>query len=289
MSLKKRINNSIKYVIGLTGQKMAVRLRYLHVFHRLPDLKHPKTFNEKINAYKFYTNYNFERYADKVLVKDYIKDKIGDQYLIKTLYAGPSLPPIDERNWSMPYAIKMNHCCGWNIFVRNEGERNWPLIEKKLAIWKKKVFGYDTGEPHYAKIPPQVLVEEFLTEDGCTSPADFKLFVMNGKVQFIQVDVDREFDHKECFYDANWQLLPFTVGNPEPSDLTMPRPENLQELVRLAETIGADFPFVRVDFYNFAGQIYFGELTFFPSAGFTPFYPDHFDRHYGDTLTLPNI
>ncbi len=276
-------------MIGLTGQKMAVRLRYLHAFGRLPNLKQPKTFNEKINAYKFYTGYNFDRFADKVLVKEYIREKIGEKYLIKTLFAGKNLPSQDERNWPMPYAIKMNHCCGWNIFVRNDNERNWSSIEKKLALWKKKVFGYDTGEPHYAKIPPQVLVEEFLTEDGSTSPADYKLFVMNGRVQFIQVDVDREFDHKECFYDASWEQLHFTVGNPHPSDITMSRPENLEELVRLAETLGNDFPFVRVDFYILAGKIYFGEMTFFPSAGFTPFYPDHFDRYYGDKLTLPSI
>ncbi|MFM2339478.1 MAG: hypothetical protein RLZZ360_114 [Candidatus Parcubacteria bacterium] len=183
----------------------------------------------------------------------------------------------------------MNHCCGWNIFVRNKNEQNWLQIEKKLAFWKKKVFGYDTGEPHYAKITPRVLVEEFLTDDGYASPNDFKLFVMNGKAQFIQVDVDREFDHKECFYDTNWQLLPFTIGNPKPSGLTIPRPDNLKTLVCLAETIGADFPFVRVDFYNLNGRIFFGELTFFPSAGFTPFYPDHFDSYYGDILTLLRI
>ncbi|MFM2339477.1 MAG: hypothetical protein RLZZ360_113 [Candidatus Parcubacteria bacterium] len=92
MSLKKSINSSIKYVIGLTGQKTAIRLRYLHVFGHLPNLKNPKTFNEKINAYKFCNNYNFERYADKILVKDYIREKIGEQYLIKTLFAGPELP-----------------------------------------------------------------------------------------------------------------------------------------------------------------------------------------------------
>ncbi len=271
----------------MTGQKTAVRLRYFHMFGKFPDLKNPKTFNEKINAYKFCQNYDFARFADKVAVKDYIAEKVGSQYLIPTLYSGNDLPPVTERNWPLPYAIKMNHCCGWNIFVRTEAERNWPLIEKKLAVWRKKVFGRDTGEPHYAKIKPQVLVETFITEDGAISPADYKFFVINGKVEFIQIDVNREHDHKECFYDATWKQLHFTVGAVESSNITMEKPANLAELLSVAESIGSEFPFVRVDLYDVAGKIYFGEMTFFPAAGFTPFYPDHYDRYYGDKLTLP--
>ncbi len=292
MSRKKTTHLFIKRLIGLLGPKMAVRLRYYHGFKRFPNLTNPQTFNEKINAYKFMGDrYNFAMYADKVAVKDYITAKIGAKHVIPTLYAGETLPPREERTWALPYVIKMNHGSGWNILVRTEAERNWDEIEKKIAKWSKLTFGRDTGEVHYSQIKPQVLVEEFLTTPTGKSPIDYKFHMIHGQAEFTELDIDRETNPTYAYYDKDWNQLPFSIDEftDKFSPLaikSVPRPQNYETMLHLAEVLSADFPLVRVDFYNLDGHIYFGELTFTPFAGFCYFKPSSFDDYYGAKLQL---
>ena len=71
------------------------------------------------------------------------------------------------------------------------------------------------------------------------------------------------------------------------SDDVAHKPENLDEMLELARVLAKDIPFVRVDFYIVDGQIYFGEITFFPASGFNPFTPEKWDRIFGDWIQLP--
>ncbi len=292
MKLKKAIRLRVKSLIGLLGPKMAIRLRYFHGFKRFPNLTNPQTFNEKINAYKFMGDqYNFAFYADKVAVKDYIAKTIGSQHVIPTLYAGETLPPREERTWALPYVIKMNHGSGWNILVRTEAERNWDEIEKKIAKWSKLTFGRDTGEVHYSQIKPMVLVEEFIAGPNGKSPEDYKFHMVHGQAEFTEVDIDRETNPSYAYYDKNWNQLPFSIDEfAETTSLLaikpVPKPQNYETMLHLAEVLSADVPLVRVDFYNLDGRIYFGELTFTPFAGFCYFKPSSFDTYYGAKLHL---
>ncbi len=286
MKLKQTLNNSVKGLIGLTSPKTAITLRYLHMFKTWPDLKHPVTFSEKINAYKLQLSKQYARLADKVAVKDYVAAKIGAEHVIPTLYAGETLPPRAERTWALPYVIKMNHGSGWNIMVRTEAERNWDEIEKKVARWSKLTFGRDTGEVHYSQIKPQVLVEEFISTAPGVLPKDYKIFIFNGKTEFIEVISDREHNHAACFYNTSWQKLNFSLSDSKPYAGEIEKPATMDKMVQLAEILAADFPFVRVDFYDINGHIYLGEMTFTPSAGFAKFTPSSYDALYGQKLVL---
>jgi hypothetical protein len=286
MKLKQALNNGVKTLIGLTNPKTAITLRYLHMFHTWPQLDTPVTFSEKINAYKLQLSDRYARLADKVAVKDYVAKKIGAEHVIPTLYAGETLPPREERTWPLPYVIKMNHGSGWNILVRTEAERNWYEIEKKIAKWSKLTFGRDTGEVHYAQIKPMVLVEEFISTEPGVLPKDYKIFVFNGKTEFIEVITDREHNHAACFYNTNWQKLHFSLSDSKPYAGEIKKPDTMDTMIILAETLAADFPFVRVDFYDINGHIYLGEMTFTPSAGFAKFTPSAYDIHFGKKLVL---
>lgn len=283
----KSINTIVKKMIGLTKPKTAIAIRYFHGFKKFPNLKNPVTFNEKINAYKFMGDkYEFHKYADKVAVKDFVSKKIGSQHIIPTMYAGAELPPLNERTWEMPYVIKMNHGSGWNILVRNEKERNWPEIEKKIAKWSKTTFGRDTGEIHYSKIPPLVMVEKFISEEEGVIPKDYKVFVFNGKTEFIEVVTDREHNHAASLYDNEWNRLDFSFSDSGIYSGTITKPKSITKIIEFAETISRNFPFVRADFYDVNDHIYFGEITFTPSAGFAKFTPAKFDTLYGDKLFI---
>ena len=58
---------------------------------------------------------------------------------------------------------------------------------------------------------------------------------------------------------------------------------------KLAATLTEGFPFVRVDFYEIDGQVYFGEMTFTPGAGNFYYKSEGTDEYLGSLLTLPKI
>jgi hypothetical protein len=251
-------------------------LTYRRKFGHWPNLLAPRTFNEKAQLHKIF---NHDRrlpvLADKVLVKDFVRAKLGPGWVIPTLWSGTTLPPIADRTWPKPFVVKVNSGCGWNIFVRSEAGCDWPDIEARCSAWMASTFGHELGEWHYAEITPQILIEPFIAFDE-QMPPDFKFWVFNGKVEYIQVVTDREFARKVTFYDPAWNRLPYHKGievDPRP----MPAPVSLQQMIEGAEKLGADLSFVRVDFYEVGGKPLFGEMTFYPDAGFANLNPPEFD------------
>jgi hypothetical protein len=175
--------------------------------------------------------------------------------------------------------VKANHGSTWNLFVRSEAELDWPAIERSCAGWLARRFGISAGEWHYAAIRPQILVEPFI---GALDrlPTDYKLWVFHGRVAFVQIDTDRDTEHKRAFYDLDWRRMPFALQYPlEPRE--MKRPASLSEMVRAAEILAEDLPFVRVDFYEVDGRPLFGEMTFFPGSGWDRFSPPEWDAKIG--------
>ena len=63
-------------------------------------------------------------------------------------------------------------------------------------------------------------------------------------------------------------------------------PVCLAEMITLAERLGADTDFVRVDLYDVDGRIVFGELTSFPAGGDSPFDPESFNEVFGRPWTV---
>ncbi len=255
---------------------------YKEKFGHFPNIFNPSTFSEKIQKSKV-----FDRDAripirqDKVLVKDIITQKLGAEYVIPTLWHGTELPPRQERNWPMPFVIKANHGCGWNIFVRNEAECNWDEIEKKCANWMSQIYGRTYGEWLYSQIKPQLLVEPYISEVA-SLPLDYKLWVFSGKVKLIQVIAGRGTSNiRQFFYDENWVRQPFTgCAIPDAPENILP-PESLNKMMAAAVTLAEDFAFVRVDFYEVNKHPLFGEMTFYPASGFSPFNPIIYEKHVG--------
>jgi TupA-like ATPgrasp len=263
------------------SDKQKILLRYWIRFGRFPDLKNPVTYTEKIQARKLYNrDPRLPLCADKVLVKDFVSQKLGAEWVIPTLFNGPHLPPRSERTWGMPFVIKANNGSGWNIFVRNEAERDWKKIEKKIECWLGKKYGLDLGEWHYSEIKPQVLVEPFISGNN-RAPSDYKIFVFEGVPACIQMDIDREKNHKRVFFDTAWNKLNVFYVYPHETQ-PIPKPASLDKMLKAAAILGKDFSFVRVDFYEIGERPYFGEMTFYPTSGFEKFDPPDFDKALGE-------
>ncbi|HVI90127.1 MAG TPA: ATP-grasp fold amidoligase family protein, partial [Dongiaceae bacterium] len=226
----------------------AVR-RYRWKFGRWPNLIAPQTFNELILLRKISNrDPRILQLADKLLVKDYVREKLGDEWVIPTLWSGKHLPPRDQRDWPRPFVIKANNGCGRNIFVRDQKFHDWDRVESRCDEWMSSAYGLDLGEWHYARMPARIMVEPFINVD-LELPVDVKFLVFHGCVEFIYVVVNREHGERQAFFDRNWNRVPYGQGF-EVETAPVPAPACLTEMIRGAEILAADFSFVRVDLYE---------------------------------------
>lgn len=278
------------YYKGLLPEQYEENLKewyYNHTGEAL-DLENPRTYNEKIQWLKLYESTEQKaNLTDKYLVRDYVKEKIGEEYLIPLLgvWARAEDIPFDE----LPekYVLKANHGCGWNIIVRDQQSFNREDTKRRLNKWLQTDFAYCDGlELHYAMIHPRIIAEEYI-ENFNGEINDYKVFCFNGKAKYVMFITDRNTHKKIKFYDTDWNEMPFVYSYDRITE-AVPKPENLSELICIAEKLAEGFTHVRVDFYRLNdGQYKFGEMTFSPTSGKACWNPPEYNRILGDLIELP--
>lgn len=252
------------------------------------DLENPQTYTEKLQWLKlFECTKEKTLLADKYLVREWVENKIGKKYLIPLLGVWDSPEKIDFSKLPDRYVLKCNHGSHMNIIV-NE---NHPLEKKKafkqLHRWMATDYTFYEGtcELQYHDIPRKIIAEEYM-ENANGEMYDYKFFCFDGKVKFIQYLADRKGGLKMACYDPKWNKLDF-YDNP-PLEYEVEKPDNLNEMVRLAETLSEGFCHVRVDLYRMNdGSIKFGEMTFTPASGIMKWEPEGTDLMLGQYITLP--
>ncbi len=278
--LKRMLNRLFKALVDLGGPRWKTYLWYLRVHHRVPNLSSPSKFSEKIAVMKLRPDHSEKiQLTDKVLVKHFVEDVLGSGFAIPTLWSGPSLPPVIERTWPVPFVIKANHGSQMNYFVRTEADLNWEKIEAVTGEWLRRDWPDHLCEDWYNRIDRQLLVEPMIGTEGQDLP-DFKFFVFSGRALLVQVDTNRFSRHTRAYYDRAWVKMPVAVAYPLNTD-TVPPPMHLSAMLTAAERLGEKFDFVRVDFYDLPEGPKFGEITFAPDAGLGRFNPRSFDLVFG--------
>jgi hypothetical protein len=153
--------------------------------------------------------------------------------------------------------------------------------------WLAQLYGRGPNrEWVYGRVPRRILVEELLGGVDGGVPDDYKFFVFHGRCAVVQVDAGRFGRRAQDFFEPDWRHLPLS-GGPPWADPAPARPVCLTEMIQLAERLGADTDFVRVDLYDVDGRVVFGELTSFPAGGDSPFDPESFDEEFGRPWTVP--
>lgn len=264
---------------------------YLHIRNKKFPKKllfdKPKTFNEKTIWLKM--NYQYENaniLADKVLVKDFVKNVIGEKYIIPTIALYDNVEQIDFTILPNSFVLKANHGSGWNIICNDKTKLNIRLTIKKLNKWMKTNYYKIGKEYQYENITPKIICETYL-ENSVKNPLfDYKIFCFSGKPKYIQVDLDRFTNHSRNFYDLTWKLMPFTTLYPLGKKV-LPKPELLDEMVYIASRLSRGMIFARIDLYFYNGNIFFGEITFHHGGGFEPFIPSQYDYILGQHIALP--
>jgi hypothetical protein len=250
-----------------------------------PRFRNPRTFSEKLWHRCLYDrDAIWTLFSDKLRSRDYIAERVGRDHLVPLLWTGadPDAIPFDD----LPprIVIKTNHGCGYNIILDGEGAVDRDAVRQQLRGWlaqnycEAQMVGMEWG---YKNVSPAILIEAFLGSRA-TPPIDYKFFCYDGRARFIQVNQGRYRDHRFSFFDREFNRLPMRVSARFSSEGTFARPDDLSELLRIAETLAAGLPFIRVDLYSIDGRIYAGELTCYPGGGVLRFEPRAFDDAFGE-------
>lgn len=252
---------------------LRIHITHLWRHHRLCNLSRPARFNELVQHRKLYDrNLLLPALADKLTVKPYVADRLGSEWVIPTLWHGAELPANPP--WPRGFVVKSRHGCNQTAFVRSADD-NWAAVQRNSRRWMRRDYGFWLDEWLYTHIPRGLLVEPFVGSTG-TLPIDYKLFVFHGRVEFVQVHLQRETRHRWIVFDRHWQRVSSPTPDPDP-----PRPHTLPALIEAAETLGRDFDFVRIDMYEVDRQPLFGEMTFYPGSGLGRFDPVSLDARMG--------
>ena len=269
--------------------ELYLKLLYLFELHRWPDLKNPRTFNEKLQWLKLHDRRpEYTTMVDKYAVKDYVAGIIGREHIIPTLGVWNSFDEIDFDSLPEQFVLKTTHggggmavviCKDKDTFDKGKARR---VLEKSL---KSDIYANFREWP-YKDVPRRIIAEQFMSVDG-GGLTDYKVHNFNGVPKVILVCRERfgKAPMAESFFNDRWKHMDIKrPGHPNPD---VEKPDNLQELLRLAGRLSKDIPFARTDFYTIGGKAYFGEITFYPASGLSPFSPDKYDKILGDWLILP--
>ena len=242
--------------------------RYASLFGRPLDQRNPRRFTERLFVQMLETNRSCDpvqtRLADKLLARDFVADRIGEDHLVTLLWHGSDPATIPFERLPPNFVIKTNHASGQVIKV--EGGYDAGEIVRQMTIWLKQNFYWVLQEGQYYRIPPRILVEDYL-KDGATEPLVYRLWCFDGEVAMIQVDdVTDEGRDVMSFYDTGWRKLDLQY-DPRGHHRDFACPPGLDEMTAVASRLSRGFPFVRVDLYNLGGRILFGEMTFTPRGG----------------------
>lgn len=254
------------------------------------NLYNPKSFNEKIQWLKLYDRRpEYTIYVDKYKVREYISKTIGEEYLIPLLGVWNSLDEIDFNKLPNQFVLKCNHDSGGLCICKDKSSFDIESAKTKLRQSLKTDYYKKFREWPYKNVPRKIIAEKYMVDDSeSLSLRDYKFMCFNGKVKcsFICSDRNTKEGLHVTFFDLDWNVLPFERHYPARKE-GLPKPKCYDEMVILAEKLSKDIPFVRVDFYEINGKVYFGELTFYPGSGFEEFTPRSADEWLGSFIKLP--
>lgn len=267
-----------------------LRLYYFFQMGQVLHLEHPRKYTEKIQWLKLHDRkLEYTMLVDKILVKDFIAEKIGSDIVIPLLEVYDSIDDINLDTLPDQFVLKTNHSGGNTGVIVCKDKNKFNLEEAKNKLTKSlRSSAYDLLlEWPYKDVNRKVFAEQYM-EDESGNLMDYKFMCFNGEPKFVHICPDRNSGGKIHFdyYDMQWNKLPFAIEHPN-SDILYPKPKSFDKMLEYARTLAAGKPLSRIDFYEIEGQPYFGEITFYPYSGLEKFDKEEWNIKLGDWIKLP--
>jgi len=258
------------------------------------NIENPKTFNEKLQWLKVNDHRSILSFmTDKYLVREYIKEKFGEQYLVPLLFVTKNYQDITYENIPNEKCIIKTNCGSHDYYiVRDKKVIDEESLQKKYKDLLNFNYYYYGREWNYKNIEPCIIIEKLLEDKNGKIPNDYKLTFFNGELQFVYCSIDREGLNYRKIYSPNWETMNFSMGHPLEDYEQFPDiqpPDSFKKMVEIGKEVAKEFLNVRVDFYDVDGKLYCGEITLYHGSGFDRFYPEEYDLYWGNKLELKEI
>lgn len=266
----KKVKRNLKYYKRILksyiiSDEKFYKKKYKEKYGRELELNLDKieTFNERI-IYRILNERKsiYTKLADKYLVREYVKEKIGEKYLIELLGVYDNVKEINYEVLPNQFVLKCNHNSGTVIICENKEELDKNMVNEKLGEILKQNFYYVTREWHYKNIIPKIICEEKLEDI-----TDYKFHCFNGIPRFVEVVFNRFKNIRQNVYDMNWKKVNFQMGEDKNLEYDVEKPKEFEEMKKIAHILSLEFDYCRIDLYDNIGKIKFGEMTFTPAAG----------------------
>jgi len=293
------LTNTVLFLekINLLSPKRLSQIKYFLRFGKRANLKNPQNLNEKVLWLAHNTDTSrWTELADKYRVRKYVEDCGLGHLLVKLYGVYDSADDIDFDKLPQSFVFKTNNGCGTVMLVEDKSKLNIEQTRQTLNKWLKMPFGIMSAEPHYRRMKPCIIAEEYLKDENETSSSliDYKIWCFEGKPYYVFTACNRKIGEDSVdfgFYDANdWVSKKELLNKNKRTDnkIVLPKPQNLSEMLDAATKLSKPFPILRVDLYNVNGKIYFGELTFTSHGGLMPNYTPECLQMMGEKVTLQN-
>lgn len=279
--------------LGFIPDKLYVSLFYFAATGKWPDLKNPTGYNEKLQWIKLHDkdkNPEHKVLVDKLLVRDVIREKIGDGYSFPLLGYWEKFEEIDFDFLPNEFVLKCNHDSGSVKLIRDKSALTESDFEELKTFYNKrlKYDFYEAGREYpYKGIKPYIMAEKMMSDiaDESKGVKDYKFYCFNGEPKLMLCVSGRYTEKHKDYFDMNYNRLPIRRGGTE-SEQIPPKPDCFEEMKTLAATLSEGLRQVRIDLYEINGKVYFGEYTFFSGGGFELFQPEEWERQLGDWIDL---
>lgn len=282
VALKWKILNKIpdEYYLRIMFRK--------HTGKRL-DLKNPKTYNEKLQWLKLYNRKpEYTVMVDKYKVRDYIKDKLGEEYLIPLIGVWDNSSEINFEELPEQFVLKCNHNSGTGMYIcTDKNKMDIKRVKEDLDNGLAQNYYLTGREWPYKDVPRKIICEKFMVDDRTKELRDYKFYCFDGEVKMIMVNSDRSSgkETKADYFDKKYNRLNITWGYKH-SAVVPKKPEKFEEMIEIAELLSKNMPHVRIDLYECNEKIYFGEISFFDGSGFDTIEPYEWDLKLGSWIKL---
>lgn len=256
---------------------------------RMPNLKNPQSFNEKLFWLMLYWRHPLKSYcADKYAVRSYVKEHGFGHILPELVGVYEKSSEIDFDTLPERFVLKCTHGCGFHIICKNKSELDWEEAKRKLDAWMKVDISKFMGEIHYALIQPRIICECYLDDLSGDIPIDYKVYCFAGHAHCTLVVSERSSGSKKLdVYDREWRhKLPYTKSNLQ-AKRQFRKPAGYETMIEAAERLSKPFPFVRVDFYSINGKAVIGEMTFTPAGCSAEYLTGTAEKILGQMVELP--